>query len=105
MNSEKGAQLEKFFVNAIKLALQDQMPWSMLASVLDNVTLSLDQCKQLIKILLEELQILHKQKQVENRSKVMPEMGTSGHTSVAPNRGCSPWCWLMSISSEAFLIN
>ena len=31
-------------------------------------------------------------------------MGMSGHTSVAPMRGCSPWCLLMSISSLAFFI-
>src|SRR5690606_5178853 len=29
-------------------------------------------------------------------------MGTSGHTSVAPKRGCSPWWARMSISSWAF---
>ena len=32
-------------------------------------------------------------------------MGTKGHTSVAPKRGCSPLCLLISMSSEAFLIN
>ncbi len=30
--------------------------------------------------------------------------GTSGQTSVAPNRGCSPWCLLMSITWAAFFI-
>ena len=32
-------------------------------------------------------------------------IGTNGQTSVAPKRGCSPECLLMSISSDAFLIN
>ena len=32
---------------------------------------------------------------------VTPEIGTSGQTSVAPKRGCSPWCFDMSISSAA----
>ncbi len=34
-------------------------------------------------------------------SSVMPAMGISGQTSVAPIRGCSPWCRRMSISSAA----
>ena len=37
-------------------------------------------------------------------SMVTPATGTNGHTSVAPMRGCSPVCFDMSISSEAFLI-
>ena len=32
-------------------------------------------------------------------------IGTSGQTSVAPKRGCSPFCLLMSINSDAFFIN
>ena len=32
-------------------------------------------------------------------------MGTKGQTSVAPKRGCSPICLLISISSDAFFIN
>ena len=34
-------------------------------------------------------------------SSVMPEMGISGRTSVAPMRGCAPLWWRMSISSAA----
>ena len=36
-------------------------------------------------------------------SRVIPLTGTSGHTSVAPMRGCAPWWWRMSITSPAFL--
>ena len=35
---------------------------------------------------------------------VTPATGTNGQTSVAPMRGCSPWCLDMSMSSPAFLI-
>ena len=34
----------------------------------------------------------------------MLAMGTKGQTSVAPIRGCSPECLLMSMSSDAFLM-
>ena len=74
MNSEKMAQLEKFFGNAIKLALQDQMSWSILTSLVDDMTSTLDQCKQLIKILLKELQIIHKQKKVKKMPQLTPEI-------------------------------
>ena len=33
---------------------------------------------------------------------VMLATGTRGQTSIAPKRGCAPWCLLMSISSAAF---
>ena len=32
-------------------------------------------------------------------------IGTKGHTSVAPNLGCSPVCLLISMSSLAFLMS
>jgi len=35
---------------------------------------------------------------------VTPETGTSGQTSVAPIRGCAPWCARMSINSAALAI-
>ena len=35
-------------------------------------------------------------------SRVMPATGISGSTSVAPIRGCAPWCRRMSMSSPAF---
>ena len=37
-------------------------------------------------------------------SEPFPATGMSGHTSVAPIRGCSPLCLLISISSPAFFI-
>ena len=33
----------------------------------------------------------------------MPEIGIKGHTSVAPIRGCSPLCFCMLMSSDAFI--
>ena len=36
-------------------------------------------------------------------SSVIPLTGTSGRTSVAPIRGWAPWCFLISMSSPAFL--
>ena len=36
-------------------------------------------------------------------SRVMPLTGINGSTSVAPIRGCAPWCCRMSINSPAFL--
>ncbi len=35
-------------------------------------------------------------------SSVTPSTGTNGSTSVAPMRGCSPWCAVRSIRVEAF---
>ena len=40
----------------------------------DNVTSTIHECKQLIKILIEELEIMYKKKQVENIPKILPEI-------------------------------
>ena len=62
-NSEK---LEKYFENSIKMALEDKLSWSILASLLDDMASNLVECKLLIKILLKELQEMYIIKQVGN---------------------------------------
>ena len=59
-------QLEKYLKKSIRMALQDVIPWSTLATLLNDMASSLTECRLLIKILVKELQIMHKQKQVEN---------------------------------------
>ena len=49
-------QLEKYFRNSINLALQDKMTWSTLSLLLEDMAPTLIECKQLVKVLLEELQ-------------------------------------------------
>ena len=48
-------QLEKYFRNSINLALQDKMTWSTLSLLLEEMVPTLLECKQLVKVLLEEL--------------------------------------------------
>ena len=62
-NSEK---LEKYFENSIKMALEDKLSWSILASLLDDMASNLVECKLLIKILLKELQEMYIIKHVGN---------------------------------------
>ena len=59
-------QLEKYLKKSIKMALQDVIPWSTLTTLLNDMASSLAECRLLIKILVKELQFMHKQKQVEN---------------------------------------
>ena len=74
MDSEKGPKHERFFKNAIKLALQDKLSWSTLVSLVNEMTSTLDECKQLIKILIKELQTIQKQKQIERMPEQIPEI-------------------------------
>ena len=67
-NSEK---LEKYFENSIKMALEDKLSWSILASLLDDMASNLVECKQLIKILLKELQEIYMIKHVGNLQKAI----------------------------------
>ena len=64
---EEDSQLEKYVCVPMKMTFENKMSWSMLASLLDGMTPSLKDCKQLIKILLKELQIVYDQKKVENK--------------------------------------
>ena len=65
-NSEEHSHLEKYVSVPIKMTIEDKMSWSMLASLLDGMTPSFKDCKQLIKILLKELQIVYKLKKAES---------------------------------------
>ena len=40
-NSEKMLQLKKYFENSIKMALEDKLSWSILASLLDDMASNL----------------------------------------------------------------
>ena len=74
MNAGIESHLKRYLRNSINLALQDKLSWTTLVSLLDDMTSTLDQCKELINILLEELLTMHKQKQVETMPDAMPEM-------------------------------
>ena len=75
-DSEKLLQLEKYFKKSIKLALQDMVPWSTLANLLNDMAQSPADCQLLIKILLKELEIMHKQKQVDKVSETIEKEET-----------------------------
>ena len=49
---------EKHFKNTIALALDKKLPWLRLASILDEMTPNLEETKQLVKVLLQELQAM-----------------------------------------------
>ena len=65
-DSGKLIQLEKYFKKSIKMALQDLIPWSTLAILLNDMAPNPTECRLLIKILVKELEIMHKQKHVKN---------------------------------------
>ena len=70
-DSGKLIQLEKYFKKSIKMALQDLIPWSTLAILLNDMAPNPTECRLLIKILVKELEIMHKQKQVENMTETI----------------------------------
>ena len=84
-NSEKMLQLKKYFENSVKMALEEKLSWSILASLLDDMASNLVECKQLIRILLKELQIMHKDKQVENIHEILPETGADDEIEMQGN--------------------
>ena len=49
---------QTIFCNLIDMALQKKMPWAMLANTLDCIIPSFEESKQVIKILLKELENL-----------------------------------------------
>ena len=63
---EKLLQREDCFKHTIRMAFQDMISWLTLVSILEEMTPTIVECKQLIKVLLDELQNLKQQKQVEN---------------------------------------
>ena len=56
MKNQELPQLEKYFRNSVKMAIQDKMTWSTLSLLLEDMAPTLLECKQLVKILLQELQ-------------------------------------------------
>ena len=75
VNSEKLLQLEKYFEKSIRMALEEKLSWPILALLLDNMASTLVECKQLIKMILKELQTIHKNEQFENTHKIQSETG------------------------------
>ena len=65
-DSEEKSQLEKYVSIPIKMTIENKIPWTTLASLLDEMAPTLKECKQLINILLKELQIAYKQKKAES---------------------------------------
>ena len=76
---EEDSQLEKYVCVPMKMTFENKMSWSMLASLLDGMTPSLKDCKQLIKILLKELQIVYQQKKTESLPEQIEREETSNN--------------------------
>ena len=66
-NPEEESQLERYVSVPIKLTIENKMSWTTLASLLDGIAPTLKDCKQLIRILLKELQIVYMYKQIKNK--------------------------------------
>ena len=49
-----------FFRNAIKLTLENKFPWTILTLIVDQMSPTVKEAKELVKVLLNELQILQK---------------------------------------------
>ena len=69
-NLDNLLQRENCFKHSIQMAFQDLITWPTLISILEDMTPTLVECKQLIKVLLNELQMLKHQKQIENSQDV-----------------------------------
>ena len=72
-NSQKSIKLlqrENCFKHSIQMAFQDLISWPTLISILEDMTPTFVECKQLVKVLLNELQMLKNQKQIENSQDV-----------------------------------
>ena len=54
------AESEAFFSNAVKMALKNRFSWTTLASMLDQMTPTLVQSKELVRVLLNEIQNLQR---------------------------------------------
>ena len=57
-------QLEKYFRYSIQMVFQDKLSWSTLTFLLVDMAQTVVDCKQLIKVLLKELEISFKETQV-----------------------------------------
>ena len=78
-DSEKLLQLENYFKKSIYLALQDIVPWFTLANLLNDMAQTPADCRLLIKILLKELEIMHKHKQVDKVHETIEKEETSNY--------------------------
>ena len=65
-NSNNLLQRENCFKHSIQMAFQDLISWPTLISILEDMTPTFVECKQLVKVLLNELQTLKQQKKVGN---------------------------------------
>ena len=54
------AECEAFFRNAIKMTLKNKFPWTILTLIVDQMSPTINEAKELVKVLLNELQILQK---------------------------------------------
>ena len=63
IKGSKQPKLEKYFRHSIQMVLQDKMSWSTLSFLLVDMAQTVVDCKQLIKVLLKELEISYKEKQ------------------------------------------
>ena len=54
------ADCEAFFRNAVKLTLENKFPWAILTLIVDQMSPTVKEAKELVKVLLNELQILQK---------------------------------------------
>ena len=63
MDNSEQQQLEKYFRHSIQMVLQDKMSWSTLSFLLVDMAQTVVDYKQLIKVLLKELEISYKEKQ------------------------------------------
>ena len=64
IKGSKQPKLEKYFRHSIQMVLQDKMSWSTLSFLLVDMTRTVVDCKQLIKVLLKELETRYKERQV-----------------------------------------
>ena len=69
-NSNNLLQRENCFKHSIQMAFQDLISWPTLISILEDMTPTFVECKQLVKVLLNELHMLKNQKQIENSQDV-----------------------------------
>ena len=61
--SKMASNCEAYFKNSIQMALQNNFSWKILALMLDEMTPTLSKTKELVKVLLNELQTLQKKHQ------------------------------------------
>ena len=64
MKKEIGAmKCQEYFKSSIQMALENKFHWTTLALILDQMTPTLSQSKELVKVLLSELQTLQEKHQ------------------------------------------